>query len=111
MAKKGVTRGTTPNLIFRVPFKVTSIVELLGTFTQSGKIIEGMEKHLADVEVNEEKNSVCIRLTEDETLALDPDKDLVYDMKVLLNSGDVVASRKIYMEVYDTQNATKMGAL
>ena len=83
-------RGTTPTITMELPEKipVSEIREAVFTISQHGK--EVITRKLADMAPDAEKNSLEVRLSQEETLKL---KDDLLAMQLKLKIGeDVVAS-------------------
>lgn len=60
-------RGTTPQHTFEFPFDPADCSEIVITYEQKG--IEILEKHIGDLTIDSEENTVAFRLTQEETLA------------------------------------------
>lgn len=78
-------RGTTPTLIFGVPFDVTAISLLNITFVQAENIV--LEKELEDIRLDQETNEIICALTEEETLILDSEINNV-DIQLRVGIGE-----------------------
>lgn len=76
-------RGTTPTLIFTIPFDCTQITALNLCFVQQGEIV--LEKDLESCRL--EKDSLQVSLTEQETLLFDAKKGMV-EMQLRIGCGD-----------------------
>jgi hypothetical protein len=73
-------RGTTPTLKFRVKFDISKIDVLWMTFKQGKTIV--FEKQLPDCQLSYEKNQIIVNLTQEETLSLTANKDLLIQLRV-----------------------------
>lgn len=60
-------RGTTPEFIFSLPFKCSSIAKLNIAFSQNNKVV--LNKSASDCEMS--GNTISLRLSEEDTLSLD----------------------------------------
>ena len=60
-----MTRGTTPELTFQLPFDAGALTKLSSAFEQDGVLV--LEKKLEDCTVSGQQ--VSVRLTEEDTLA------------------------------------------
>ncbi len=92
-------RGTTPKLIFKVEFDVSYMNVLWITFKQGSKI--KFEKQFDDCIINTEKNQIIVNLTQQDTLALTPNSDLIIQLRVGFNNGKRAASKLITTYVDD----------
>lgn len=88
-------RGTTPTLTFNIDADVSEIKSLTMTFSQGGKIV--YTKQLFDCDVIEENNSIVVKLTQEETLQLEPNKDLHIQLKVEIDENVYVSK---YLSTY-----------
>ncbi len=92
-------RGTTPKLIFNMPFDVTQISVLWITFKQGSKI--QLEKTLEDCGINEEKNQILVTLTQAETLSFIANKDMIIQIRVKFQNDKAGVSKEIDTYVND----------
>ena len=84
-------RGTTPKLEFTLPFEVDQISEAYITFVQRDKVI--LEKSISECVVGEK--TLQLQLTQEETLKLTAGCVTEIQIRVLMNSGDALASNII----------------
>lgn len=84
-------RGTTPTLLFTMPFNSTGITVLYVTFQQEGKNV--LEKALDDVEW--EGNEIKIKLTQEDTLKLG-EGDVMIQIRLKFEDDTAMASDIIY---------------
>lgn len=90
-----MTRGTTPTLIFTVPYAAEEISAAYITFAQYGKtVFEATD----EAEIADEQISVT--LTQAQTLLLRPEKVSV-QLRLRLAGGQAVASQIISIDVAD----------
>ena len=94
-----IYRGTTPTIRFRLDIDVTKVIGLELLFSQGGTVL--FTKTKPDCEVYSESNSVFVSLTKDETLGLEPNKDLHIQLILDFNDGKVSASRYLTEYVHD----------
>ena len=89
-------RGTTPTLEFELPFETALLAEAWVTFAQSGKNI--LDKNLADCVCN--GSTLSVRLTQEETLALNCGCVTEIQLRVKTVEGDALASDpvKVYTD-------------
>ena len=92
-------RGTTPRLIFNVKFDISKIEVLWITFKQGKSII--IEKQLSDCTLSYDKNQIIVNLTQEETLSLSADKDLIIQIRVRFTNGKAGVSKEIDTYVND----------
>ncbi len=90
-------RGTTPTLEFELPFETSLLTEAWITFSQSGKTV--LDKKLTDCACDDRMLSV--RLTQEETLALDCGCLTEIQLRVKTLDGNALASDII--KVYTAQ--------
>lgn len=76
-------RGTTPTIIFTLPFATSRITVLNLCFAQNGEVL--LEKTLADCAVAD--NTLQVSLTEAETLLFDAGKSMV-EMQLRIGCGN-----------------------
>ena len=96
-----VVRGDTCSWVFK-GIDTSKIEQLIIDFTQGGKIIH--EKNLSDCEIVD--NSIYTRLSQEETLALEPNKDMHIKLRFKLGDSDISSSQTINEYVEDTYNET-----
>lgn len=91
-------QGTTPPFVISVPeIPVTSIIGIELMFYHKG----AKTKHdLSDVTVDAEENTLTYNFTETETLALDPDFPLFWQLRIKTASG-IVGTLKEEINVED----------
>lgn len=86
-------RGTTPTLEFTLPFGTELLAEAWVTLAQ-GKT-EVLTKELRECTCGD--NTLTVRLTQEETLLLNGDRNVEIQVRVRLNSGDALASDIIHV--------------
>ena len=92
-----LTRGTTPTLIFELPFDTSEAQKMWISFRQESRLV--IDKTLADVTLDETK--VSVHLTQEETLALCRKESCTIQMRVLTKDGEALASQIISCAVAD----------
>ena len=97
-------RGTTPKLEFTLPFEVDQISEAYITFVQRDKVI--LEKSISECVVGEK--TLQLQLTQEETLKLTAGCVTEIQIRVLMNSGDALASNIIRI---NTERILKDGVI
>lgn len=99
-------RGTTPSLTFKLDIDVNRITDLSIVFSQGGKIIYTKTKE--DCQIVSENNSILVTLTQEETLELEPNKDMHVQLKLQLDNEKVSVSRYINIYVNDVIDTSIM---
>ena len=94
-----IYRGTTPTIRFRLDIDVTKVSDLRIIFSQGGEIL--FTKFYYDCELYSESNSVFTSLTREETLQLEPNKDLHMQLILDFNDGRISASRYLTEYIHD----------
>lgn len=84
-----MTRGTTPQLTFELPFAVAGLADMYVTFAQNGKII--LEKDKSDIDVVN-MHTFALKLTQADTLALQACTLVEMQIRAKTTAGDVIAS-------------------
>lgn len=90
-------RGTTPRLIFKVPYETSLIDKLYITFHQKDR--KQFEKTKADCTFD--GCLIYLRLTQEDTLRLVTNTPLEIQIRALLTDGTAGASKPIKTTVYD----------
>lgn len=90
-------RGTTPILQFNLPFSVSNISKLYITGKQYDVVV--LEKDLSDCILND--TSVSLKLTQEETLKLQPNRRITMQIRVKTHDGTALASQKFECDVKD----------
>ena len=96
-----ILQGTTPSLAIKVSvddFAVTDVVKL-ELVLQNGSTV--WKKALGDVTVDTEENSFTYRFSESETLKLNPQHSLTYQLRFVFADGSIVGTRKASIRVSD----------
>lgn len=96
-------RGTTPTLVFTLPFDAASISVLNIAFAQKLKVV--LEKAMGDCQIA--GNQVTLKLTEDDTLKFSHEDLLEIQMRCVCD-GNKLASNIIHTDV---KRILKDGAL
>ncbi len=92
-----ITRGTTPTLTFTTPYNASMIKDGYITFTLRGDII--MDIQIIDDSVEVEDNIIAVHLTQEQTLLFDTSGVNLVQIKLLLESGDIVASNIVKLPI------------
>lgn len=90
-------RGTTPTHQFRLPFEIDRVECLSITYGYRKNNEVVIKKTLEDCTVIDEY--VILTLSQEDTLAFKNNSIIQVQMKVLSNSGTVVASSPYYLKV------------
>ena len=91
---KQIFPGTTPTLSFTLSFDPALLAEAWITLQQSA--IDTITKTLSDCEIN--GNKLSFTLTQEETLKLIPDVQILIQMRVRFADGSAAASRVIRVD-------------
>lgn len=81
-------RGTTPTHIFEIPFDSDIVKSMNITYCQHKEII--LEKDLSDCILD--GNSISVTLSQDDTLKFSHRRPVEIQIKILTNSGKVLAT-------------------
>ena len=90
-------RGTTPKLVFTLPFDTSLIDKIYITFQQ--KYRKAIEKDITTCKVD--KNNVTLTPTQHDTLTFVSNYPVSIQLRVLLKDGSAVASKVIERHVKD----------
>ena len=96
-----ILQGTTPTLTIAVDqddLQLSEIIELELTFQQ---VDDPVYKHLADVTIDNEANTVSYHFTQEETLALIPSRMLNWQIRFALPDGNIVGTPIAQITVSD----------
>lgn len=91
-------RGTTPTLLFTLPFEVDKIQICYIAFAQNNKIILEKTSNDNDIEF-ENTDTLKVKLTQDETLLFEEDVIVEIQLRIKTVSNDVLASNIIKEKV------------
>lgn len=96
-------RGTTPSIIMELPARIrlSLIDEAVFSIVQNGK--ELIQKRLEEMEMDEKKNTLCVRLTQEETYDLKAYREVAMQLKIKIGD-DVVVSDIVTACVLDVLN-------
>ena len=97
-----ILQGTTPTLTIAVDqadLQLSEIIELELTFQQAQD--DPVYKHLADVTIDNEANTVSYHFTQEETLTLIPSRQLNWQIRFALPDGNVVGTPIAQIPVSD----------
>lgn len=84
-----IGRGTTPKMIFKAPFKREDLETAYVTFSQGGIVV--LEKDLDDFVFTD--NGVQIEFSQEDTLALDEDRNRTIEVQLRYKCVDGSAFR------------------
>lgn len=99
-----IYRGSTPTLIFNLPFATTTLKGITATFVQVGNII--FEKEINDCTL--EDNKIKIDLTQQETLQLNAGSYLIIQLKVKTSNDKVLPTKPQAILVENVYNEEVM---
>lgn len=88
-------RGTTPEHIFTIPIDAESVKVVKVTYAQGGVPI--ITKRTEDVTL--EENQVKVKLTQEDTMALDSKMHCDIQVRIVTNEGEAMASTPIKRSV------------
>lgn len=88
-----MVRGTTPTHVFTLPFGVENVEKVRILYAQSGEV--KVKKTEADCTM--EGNTVTVRLTQEDTFALDSGTFVDIQLRVLTLAGDALASHIVHV--------------
>ena len=92
-----MTRGTTPTLVYAIPYTAEQIESGYITYVQGTKAV--LEKELPGDGVTMEDGKITINLSQEETLKLSSVSTLRHQIRLKLSDGTVVASNIISSDV------------
>ena len=95
-----VLQGTTPTFIIDVDpvdLSLSDIIELELTFKQFNE--NPVYKHLGDCTIDLESNSVSYHFSEIETLNLNPNRNLSWQIRFVVNNGEIVGTEYANIDV------------
>jgi hypothetical protein len=81
-------RGTTPTHTFTLPFEMSGIKKFRITYAQNGKVVF----YKTDADITIENDTISVKLTQEDTLALDCHKGVEIQVKLLTSGGDTMVS-------------------
>ena len=91
-----MTRGTTPTLVFEIPYLATDIHNAWLTVAQHGQSVINLDLEALEVA----DNQITATLTQQQTLRLVPG-DCQLQLRLLLDGQQAVASQQIEVHVHD----------
>ena len=96
-----ILQGTTPSLKIKIStsdFLVGDVVKLeFGIFHNGKQNIYG----LSDVDIDTNENSFTYHFTEEQTLGLNPNKSIVYQLRFYFSDSNIVGTTKMILSVDD----------
>lgn len=96
-----ILQGTTPSLKIKInteDFLVGDVVKLeFNIFHNGRQSLHG----LADVDVDSGENAFTYHFTEAETLAMNPNKAVGYQLRFMFADGSIVGTEKAVLSVAD----------
>lgn len=93
-----IIRGTTPTLIFNLPFPASTMAAFYINISQRYENVQ-IEKAAEDCVVSD--SSITLVLTQEDTLKLIPDKQAFIQIRVRTNDGTALASKVFASAVGD----------
>ena len=95
-----IMQGSTPLNRFEFPYPATLAEKVIVTYEQNGETV--IEKTDGDVSID--GGYIVVRLSQEETLNLSNEYDVVMQVKVKFTDGNVVPSNLIYASVGEVLN-------
>lgn len=96
-----ILQGTTPSLKIKInteDFLVGDVVKLeFGIFHNGRQSLYGLN----DVDIDTEENSFTYHFTEEQTLGLNPNKSIVYQLRFYFSDSNIVGTTKMILSVDD----------
>lgn len=92
-----IYRGTTHSFEFDMETDLSEVSVMWVTIAQNG--IERVTKETEDVEI--EGQTIKVNLTQEDTLALKPNRTAKIQIRILLNDGTAEITETIEREVHD----------
>lgn len=98
-------RGTTPTITMKLPSNVpvSDIATAMVSIQQVGRK-EKIDKNLTEMTIDEGKNYLMVKLTQEDTLSLFAQKATNLQLKVKLKNGTVSATYPMPLVVVDIIN-------
>lgn len=96
-----ILQGTTPTLTILVDtadLLLSDIVELELTFQQVG---DPVYKHMPDVSIDTDANTISYHFTQEETLALIPTRQLNWQIRFEMPDGNIIGTTIAQINVSD----------
>lgn len=96
-----ILQGTTPEIEVKIStddFLVSDVTKLEWTIKHNGRTTI---YDLDDVTVDSTANSFKYTFTEAETLALDPEKRIRFQLRFMFNGGSIVGTKQMIIGVAD----------
>ena len=97
----GILQGTTPTLTIgfnTADLLLSNVSALELTFDQMD---DPVYKHLEDVTIDTDANSISYHFTQEETLALLPTRVLNWQVRLLMLDGNIIGTTKAQISVAD----------
>lgn len=97
-----ITRGTTPWIAFALPVDITedNIAEAYITIAQDGNVIADRALSEGQLRIDDEKDIVAAKLTQDDTLLLSADKITSAQLRFVDTDGEAYATEIITYNTY-----------
>lgn len=83
-------RGTTPTLVFKLPFDPKILSDVYITFVQENQM--KLEKVIQDCELGSENKEIRVKLTQEDTLILAEEQYVYIQIRAKTQDGTAVAS-------------------
>lgn len=105
MIQGRVIRGTTPTHEFELPYTPDFIDDIRVTYGQNKKPVFTKNKNQCILE----DNKLTIELTQEDTFAFKPEKNVYVEIRIKLFNGEVVTTEEpIILRVVDTMDEEVM---
>lgn len=99
-----ISQGSTPTHKFHLSLSSDMIESAIVTYAQHDKTV--FEKQGDDVAIGD--NCITVELTQEDTLALDPNESVRVQIKVKTMNGKVIPSKMLYLTTNEVLNKEVM---
>ncbi len=107
-----ISRGTTPLIWIEVKpdeLVLENIKEIWVSISQGGKLV--VDRKLSDGTIELQDNSIVVKLTQQETLAMNTITKTLMGIRILLDNGEAYASSLDCSSELTVQNVVKGGLI
>lgn len=96
-----ITRGTTPTLTLNVTsdLDLHEISVIWAYITQKKHVV--IDKSITDVEFDYDNRVISMKLSQEDTLALKPDVEAIFQVRLKMNDGTALASGDYRVTIKD----------
>lgn len=97
-----IIQGTTPSLKINISTEdllLSDVKQVELVFAQKG-VVE-LTKHIEDVDVDLETNSITYHFTEKETMDLFPKREVEWQLRLQMSDDELIATQKATFDVAD----------